>query len=69
MKVKIWYMIDQYADKFDRHETECECYLSWPTPDGQSESLTGRGATFEEAKEQAIATFKRLPPSEELEIV
>lgn len=72
MKVSIWYSIDCYADEFKRGESRCEAFLhfnrSLHDKPGESETLVGRGATFAEARERAIALFKLLPPSEEIEI-
>lgn len=69
MKVKLWYSIDDYAEKFDRVEQKYEAQLSfyWVEGDNNSyESIMARGATFEEAREKVIALFKSLPPTEEL---
>ena len=70
-KVEISYSIDSYAKKFKRKDI-CEAYLCWKIrgrgKHAETEMLVGRARTFVAAKKKVIELFRRIPPSETLEI-
>ena len=70
-KVDIVYNIDSHARKFERKDV-CEAYLHWTVrgrgKNAQTEMLVGRARTFVAAKKKVIEMFRRIPPSEILEI-
>ena len=69
MKVQIWYGIDGYAEKFKRDKYEA--FLCFKQKQGkklETEVIVARGSSFAEAKRRAIAMFKLLPSSEEIDL-
>ena len=70
-KVEISYSIDSYGEKFKRKDV-CEAYLCWKIggqgKNAHTEMLVGRARTFVAAKKKVIELFRRIPPSETLEI-
>lgn len=65
MKVRIDY---NYAASKDNGHRECEAYLEWTDSSGNKQMVWAKARSWDEARKKVIEKFKRVPPSEELEI-